>query len=224
MLFVAAKNMLWALTLTVQVISYGSYTILVHLCEENGQIQFNSTSMNLLIELIKLQIALVAHGFSRYFKTHPRYSILSDVESNETGQFHRPRLKPIGQLKASLDFATPAFLYFINNNLAVYIQLYMDSTSYQMLSNLKIFTTAVLYYLVFGRRMLTKSKMASLVLLFIAGLVYSVANLKSISSYYIDESDLQSLFSNLEFSSLSPPRQVRAPNQIMYLFSSNMGL
>ena len=206
MLLVAAKNLSWTLLLIFQVISYGSYTILVHLCEENGQIQFNSMSMNLLIELLKLKFSLVGYLIEKYLFRNiiagkKNYSLLSDLESNNynnaTKQFKYA--KPFDYFRKSLHFSIPAFLYFINNNLAVYIQLYMDATSYQMLSNLKIFTTACLYYFFIGGQNLSKSKLIALVLLFIAGLIYSFANLKSLSNYYIDELDLQSLFASLDF-------------------------
>lgn len=215
MISAAAKGFLWALVLSIQVISYGSYTILVHLCEENGQIQFNSSSMNLLIEFVKLKISLFAYLFRRFIRSSKsKYSYSNDdIEFKDSVLFESASsssmLKPSNFFKASIGFSMPAFLYFINNNLAVYIQLYMDSTSYQMLSNLKIFTTACLYYFFFGRKTLTNSKIASLVLLFVAGLIYSVANLKSLSSYYLDELDLQSLFSSFDLKDITSPKLSR---------------
>ena len=41
---------------------YSSYTILVHLCEKDGQLPFSAPSMNLLIELSKVR-ALSIVGF-----------------------------------------------------------------------------------------------------------------------------------------------------------------
>lgn len=204
MITAAAKGIFWAIILSIQVISYGSYTILVHLCEENGQIQFNASSMNLLIEFIKLKISIFAHVFRRYIslreKNQKKHLDFNEIESKGSPT---NKLKPLNFLKASLGFSIPAFLYFINNNLAVYIQLYMDSTSYQMLSNLKILTTACLYYFFLGRKTITQSKIIALALLFIAGLIYSVANIKSLSSYYLDEKDLQTLFSSFDLKDLS---------------------
>ena len=78
--------------------------------------------------------------------------------------------------KKSLKFSIPAFLYFINNNLAIYIQLYMDPTSYQILVNLKIVSTALLYYLIMGKG-ISKLKWFSLMLLFLAGTFYVYGNL-----------------------------------------------
>lgn len=224
-MYTAVRNLSWTLLLIVQVISYGSYTILVHLCEENGRISFSSTSMNLLIELFKLAFSFSCYFFESLFINRRNMNLNTfgkkytssqtkkhndDVEKNPLVEKHsngdddpnrhhdnspyRKRTAVAFSFKKSMLYSIPAFLYFVNNNLAVYIQLYMDSTSYQMLSNLKIFTTAILYFIIIGKN-LTKVKWFSLTLLFLAGLFYSVANLKSLSSYYIDEADLQSLFS-----------------------------
>lgn len=163
------RNCSWYSLLLFQAFSYGSYTILVHLCEENGKISFNSSSMNLTIEFIKLFISSIGIIYQQNFKS----------------------LNSIFSIKKSVQFTIPAFLYFINNNLAVYIQLYMDSTSYQLLSNLKILTTAVLYYFIIGRKM-TKIRWFSLILLFFSGLFYSVGNVKSLKNYYINQEDLDS--------------------------------
>ena len=78
--------------------------------------------------------------------------------------------------KLSLYYAIPAFLYFINNNLAIYMQFYMDSATYQMLCNLKILSTSVLYYLIMKKN-LSKRKWLSLILLFLAGVFYCFGNL-----------------------------------------------
>jgi hypothetical protein len=43
-----------------QVVAYGSYSILVHLCERDGTIMFSSTTMNLVLELIKLAFSFTA--------------------------------------------------------------------------------------------------------------------------------------------------------------------
>lgn len=218
MITAAAKGFLWAVILSIQVLSYGSYTILVHLCEENGQIQFNSSAMNLLIEFVKLKVSLFAYAFSQYSykrnnkNKHLYFQSYDDIESKDTSaDYERSyvRFNLSNFFKASFGFSAPAFLYFVNNNLAVYIQLYMDSTSYQMLSNLKILTTACLYYYFLGRKTLTRTKIAALVILFVAGLIYSVANLKSLSNYFLDERDLQSLLSSFDLKDLSSPKSLK---------------
>ncbi len=61
-----------------------------------------------------------------------------------------------------------------------------------MLSNFKIFSTAVLYYFILKKN-LSKLRWFSLVLLFGAGIFYVCGNLKSLSDSYINESDLEEL-------------------------------
>ena len=175
------KNFSWICLLSFQVLSYGSYTVLVHLCEENGKIKFSSTALNFLIEFLKLSFSFF--GFvvqNSYDKKDESRKIFHD---KQTSKF---------KFRNSLYFSVPGILYFINNNLAVYIQLYMDSTTYQMLSNFKIFTTAILYYFIM-RKSLSRLKWLSLVLLFGAGIFCVFGNLRSVSDIDIKETDLKEI-------------------------------
>lgn len=144
-----------------QIMAYGSYSILVHLCEKNGMLTFSSVSMNFLIEFFKLIFSL--HAFI-YFK-----------------QFNLNKFQWISWIKQSLPYSIPAILYFLNNNLAVHIQLQMDPASYQILSNFKIFTTAIFYRLIIKQK-LSAQKWFALVLLFFSSLSYSLGTLKNSSS------------------------------------------
>ncbi len=145
------ETTLWTILFAFQILAYGSYTILVRLSQNNDKFHYSPTFMNLTIEFLKLFISLISCSICA--KTNIKKFSLSK----------------------SLKLSIPALLYFINNNLAVYIQLYMDSTSYQMLTNFKIFTTAILYYLIM-RRKLSKLKWFSLILLFTAGCLYVLSN------------------------------------------------
>jgi len=165
-------NTLWTILFACQILAYGSYTILVRLSEENEQILYSPTSMNLTIEFFKLVISLLSYAFSEDTKPQPF------------------------SLSKSLLFSLPALLYFINNNLAVYIQLYMDSTSYQMLTNFKIFTTAIFYHLIMRRR-LSKLKWFALSLLFCAGCLYVRGHAKFESELNILNDDEASLNSRV---------------------------
>jgi drug/metabolite transporter (DMT)-like permease len=49
-----------------QVVAYGSYSVLVHLCERDGTIMFSSTTMNLVLELVKL--AFSSYQILSHFK------------------------------------------------------------------------------------------------------------------------------------------------------------
>jgi len=133
-----------------------------------------------MIELFKFLLSsflyLVKKFYDFSFKNSKTVK-LSDSES----------LLPITKKEDKLDFklslyyAIPAFLYFINNNLAVYMQFYMDSATYQMLCNLKILSTSVLYYLIMKKN-LSKRKWFSIVLLFLAGIFYCFGNIGSSST------------------------------------------
>lgn len=135
-----------------QIIAYGSYSILIHLCEKNGQILFSSITMNFLIEFLKLIFSLNAFI---YFKN-----------------IHFNHIQFYSLFKQSIPYSIPAILYFLNNNLAVHLQLYMDPASYQILSNFKIFTTSILYHLIIKQK-LNKQQCFALILLFLSSLIYN---------------------------------------------------
>ena len=111
--------------------------------------------------------------------------------SNDTPQNHKL------SFSNSILYSIPALLYFVNNNLGVYIQLFMDPTSYKILSNLKIFTTAILYYIII-RKKLNLTKLISLVILFMFGVFYSIGNMTNMQ----EVSESTSLVNNTEKSSV----------------------
>jgi probable UDP-sugar transporter A4 len=121
-------------------------------------ITFSSVTMNLIIEFLKFIFSLFAFI---YFKQIP--------------------FNQLSLLKQSIPYSIPAILYFLNNNLAVHMQIHMDPTSYQILSNFKIFTTMILYRLIIQQK-LTKQQCFALLLLFLAGLSYSIGTFKNSSS------------------------------------------
>jgi probable UDP-sugar transporter A4 len=140
-----------------QILAYGSYSVLVHLCEKNGAITFSSTMMNFILEFCKLIFSFIALICSTPINTNVFPSTI---------QF-------ISWFRQSLPYSIPGILYFINNNLAVHMQVHMDPASYQILSNFKIFTTAILYRLIMKHK-LTRQQWFALSLLFFGGLAYSL--------------------------------------------------
>ncbi len=144
-----------------QILAYGSYSVLVHLCEKNGAITFSSTTMNFLLEFVKLIFSLSALIYS------------TTINYPNKSQF-------ISWFRQSLPYSIPGILYFINNNLAVHMQVHMDPASYQILSNFKILTTAILYRLIIKHK-LTRQQWFALSLLFLGGLAYSLGTLKNSS-------------------------------------------
>jgi len=143
-----------------QIITYGSYSILIHLCEKNDMITFSSIKMNFIIEFFKLIFSLNAFIYLK--------------------RIHLNQIQLFLWFKQSIPYSIPAIFYFLNNNLAVHIQSHMDSTSYQILSNFKIFTTAILYRLIIKQK-LTKQQWFALILLFLGSLTYSFSTLKNAS-------------------------------------------
>ena len=140
-----------------QVLAYGSYSVLVHMCEKNGAISFSSTTMNFLLESFKLLFSLCA---------------LCSINGN-VFTCYVSKLQITSWIYQSLPYSIPGILYFINNNLAVHMQIHMDPASYQILSNFKILTTAVLYRLIMKHKLSTK-QWCALTLLFVGSLIYSI--------------------------------------------------
>ncbi|NWU04067.1 S35A4 protein, partial [Urocynchramus pylzowi] len=100
----------WALMLLLSVAIYGSHAPLLTLCKVDGAIPFSSTSVVLLVELTKLALSLLA--------------VLAG-----------PREPPAAPCwRHAAPFALSALLYAANNNLVVHMQLFMDPSTFQVLS------------------------------------------------------------------------------------------
>ena len=154
-----AHSLVFRAMILFQVLAYGSYSVLVHLCKSDGVIMFSSVSMNLVLEGAKLLFSLIT-----CFLQSSSISIKSLTSGSS--------------LKKSLPYSIPGLLYFINNNLAVHMQLYMDPASYQILSNFKIVTTAILYRIIIKKK-LSRQQWLAVSLLFFGGFFYSIGkNLK----------------------------------------------
>ncbi|XP_069137247.1 probable UDP-sugar transporter protein SLC35A4 [Argopecten irradians] len=147
-----ALSLRWAALLCTGTLVYGSYSTLVNLCEVDGKIPFNSSSVVLMMEMGKFLVSAVLLYASGCEIQQPSLSLC-------------------------LPFALPAVLYFINNNLAVHMQLQMDPATYQVLSNLKIVSTAILYRLIIKRN-LTISQWVSVGILTFAGFCNSYGGLQ----------------------------------------------
>ncbi|XP_039557607.1 probable UDP-sugar transporter protein SLC35A4 [Passer montanus] len=141
---------LWALMLLLSVAIYGSHAPLLTLCKVDGAIPFSSTSVVLLVELAKLALSLLALLPGPWEPLRWRHAA---------------------------PFALSALLYAANNNLVVHMQLFMDPSTFQVLSNLKIVSTALLYSLLLRRRLGARRWLA-LLLLLAAGLTYSCGGLR----------------------------------------------
>ncbi|OCT87903.1 probable UDP-sugar transporter protein SLC35A4 [Xenopus laevis] len=156
------KQILWGLMLVLSVTIYGSHAPLIYLCKVNGEIPFSSSAVVLLIELSKFVISLV-------------FFLIQDRKS----------LKASLSWRLAAPYAVPAVLYGANNNLVVYIQHFMDPSSFQVLSNLKIVSTAMLYSL-FLRQRLSVHRWFSVFLLLAAGVFYSYGGIKDMEKVSSD--------------------------------------
>lgn len=125
------RSIRWAVLLVLLVLIYGSHAPLIALTKTDGRIPFSPSSCVVLIEFSKLLVSL---------------SILLT-----TGNVHTLSLSVSWANVAP--YAVPAFLYSFNNNLVVFMQAYMDPSSFQVLSNLKIAATALLYTSCLGKRL-----------------------------------------------------------------------
>ncbi|XP_061092323.1 probable UDP-sugar transporter protein SLC35A4 [Conger conger] len=147
-----SRRLGWALLLAVSVLIYGSHAPLIALSKVDGRVPFSSSSCVVLIELAKLSAslaALLARGGPR-----PRVSWAQ-----------------------AAPYALPALLYALNNNLVVAMQAHMDPSSFQVLGNLKIGCTGLLYRSCLGRRLGARQWLA-LGVLTAAGVCHSYSSLE----------------------------------------------
>lgn len=144
----------WCFLLVLMVLIYGSHAPLINLTKVNGRVPFSSSSCVVLIEFTKLIVSLVT-------------LLLTEGTS---------ALRTPPALLAVAPYAVPAVLYAFNNNLVVYMQAYMDPSSYQVLSNLKIASTALLYSFCLRKR-LRAAQWLALGLLMGAGVCHSYSSL-----------------------------------------------
>lgn len=149
-----------ALALTVLTSSQG---ILIAWSKRAGHYDYSVTSANFLVELLKSFISLVA-----LLRIWSKDGITEDNKLSTT--WEEVKVYPI-----------PAVLYLIKNLLQYYIFIFMDAPSYQILKNLNIISTGVLYRL-FLKRRLTPVQWAAYALL---ALGCTTAELNSTSEHVL---------------------------------------
>ncbi|XP_026862994.2 probable UDP-sugar transporter protein SLC35A4 [Electrophorus electricus] len=148
------QTALWAVLLVLLVLIYGSHAPLIALTKAGGHVPFSPSSCVVLIEFIKLLLSLC--------------TVLA------TGNVRA--LWASVSWMAAAPYAMPALFYAFNNNLVVVMQAYMDPSSFQVLSNLKIASTALLYTSCLGRR-LRPTQWLALGFLMGAGVCHSYSSL-----------------------------------------------
>ncbi|KAJ7338284.1 hypothetical protein JRQ81_011051 [Phrynocephalus forsythii] len=163
---VVLEKVLWGLMLILSVVIYGSHAPLLALSKENGHIPFSASSVVVLIELTKLALSFV-------------FLLIWD----------RRRLGISVPWCHVAPFALSALLYAANNNLVVHLQLFMDPSTFQVLSNLKIGSTAFLFSMFLHQR-LTLRKWVALCLLMAAGAFYTYGGLQDLQRLPASEMQL----------------------------------
>mmetsp|Transcript_42015 Transcript_42015/g.50940 ORF Transcript_42015/g.50940 Transcript_42015/m.50940 type:complete len:372 (+) Transcript_42015:151-1266(+) len=137
------KTIFVASTLTLATSSQGLFTTA---SKTDGKYLYNFSTVPLLSELCKLAVS--ACLLYRQHKSDPK-------GTNITVEWKSIRLYPI-----------PSLIYLVHNNVQFMTLKYVDPSTYQILGNLKIVTTGVLFR-VFLKRKLTKLQWWSLVLLMV---------------------------------------------------------
>ncbi|XP_020308098.1 probable UDP-sugar transporter protein SLC35A4 [Oncorhynchus kisutch] len=146
------KRVQWGVLLGLMVLIYGSHAPLITLTKVGGRVPFSSSSCVLLIEITKLLVSLATL-----------------ILTGDLSALRAP-------LALVAPYAVPAALYAFNNNLVVLMQIYMDPSSFQVLSNLKIASTALLYSSCLGKR-LRYAQWLALGILMGAGVCHSYSSL-----------------------------------------------
>ncbi|KAG9346718.1 hypothetical protein JZ751_007032 [Albula glossodonta] len=136
------------------VIIYGSHAPLIALTKVDGRVPFSSSSCVVLIELAKL---------------------LTSLALLVTRDWPSPGVSV--SCRHVVPYALPALLYALNNNLVVLMQSHMDPSTFQVLGNLKIASTALLYSSCLGKRLRLRQWLA-LGLLMGAGVCHSYSTLE----------------------------------------------
>lgn len=149
------KQAQWVALFALMVLIYGSHAPLISLTKVDGQVPFSPSSCVVMIEFAKLFV-----------------SLLTLLLSGDGASVLVPP-----PLVLVAPYSVPALLYALNNNLVVLMQAHMDPSSFQLLSNLKIACTALLYSSCLGKR-LRPAQCSALGLLMIAGFSHTYFSLE----------------------------------------------
>ncbi|KAK2507783.1 hypothetical protein MC885_001911 [Smutsia gigantea] len=144
----------WILMLLLSTAMCGAHAPLLALCHVDGRVPFQPSSAVLLTELTKLLLCA--------------FSLLVGWQAWPQGAPPWRQAAP---------FALSALLYGANNNLVIYLQRYMDPGTYQVLSNLRIGSMALLSCLCLRHRLSARQGLA-LLLLTAAGACYAAGGLQ----------------------------------------------
>ncbi|KAL8228335.1 hypothetical protein R6Q57_015919 [Mikania cordata] len=123
-----------------------SQAILIVWSKRAGRYEYSVTTANFLVEALKCALSLVA--LTRIWKTE---GVTEDNRLNTT-------VDEVGV------YPIPAALYLVKNLLQYYIFAYVDAPGYQILKNLNIISTGVLYRIILKKK-LSEIQWAAFILL-----------------------------------------------------------
>ncbi|XP_020963377.1 CMP-sialic acid transporter 4 [Arachis ipaensis] len=123
-----------------------SQAILIVWSKRAGKYEYSVTTANFLVETLKCAISLVA--LARIWK---KEGVTEDNRLSTT-------------LDEVIVYPIPAALYLVKNLLQYYIFAYVDAPGYQILKNLNIISTGVLYRIILKKR-LSEIQWAAFILL-----------------------------------------------------------
>lgn len=200
------RKSLVTIALTVLTSSQG---ILIAWSKRAGKYDYSVTSANFLVETLKCGLSLIA-----LLRTWEREGITEDNKLSTT--WDEVKVYPI-----------PAALYLVKNLLQYYIFFYVDAPSYQILKNLNIITTGVLYRIILNRK-LTEIQWSAYILLSVG---CTTAQLNS-SSDHVLQTPIQGWFMAIIMALLSgfagvyteliikkrPSRNINVQNFWLYIF------
>lgn len=111
-----------------------SQAILIVWSKRAGKYDYSVTTANFLVETLKCAISIIA--LASAWRTE------GVTEQN----------KLTASLKEVIVYPIPAALYLVKNLLQYYIFAYVDAPGYQILKNLNIITTGVLYRIILKKK------------------------------------------------------------------------
>ena len=140
-----------ACTLTIFTCSQG---LLMEASKVDGKYPYNSAVVPLLSELVKLILSVML--LRRAKQRDPNGTIMTT------------------DLKSIMLFPIPSIIYVMHNNVQFYTMAYVDAATYQILGNLKIVTTGILFRFALGRLM-TRTQWIALLLLTVGATVSQIS-------------------------------------------------
>lgn len=135
----------------MQVVTYTAQSILTKMTVAKGVhegFKYDANSAVLLTELMKGLI-----------------SLFSVVSSGDQSLLKLHAMDPLTFFRRTLRYAFPAVLYVVHNFLIYVAHIYLSAPTYQLLNNIKIITTGMVYRVVLQRKLLTIQWLALLQLM-----------------------------------------------------------